>query len=82
VESVLFNKGSSPKNSVGIRLAITQSDGTERERVVYISPEEESQLKHLQNEVTNLLSKDSRLGLAAASRAIWKTLSEKPKEGK
>jgi hypothetical protein len=82
VESVVFNKkGNHPPNSTGVRLAITQSDGNERERVIYYSPDEEDELTQLQNEVSSLLSKDRRLGLAAASRAIWKTLSEKNKEG-
>ena len=81
VESVLFsNKGIRPKNSTGVRLAITQSDGSERQHVIYVTPDEEDKLTQLQNEVSNLLSKDRRLGLAAASRAIWKTLSERNTE--
>jgi hypothetical protein len=81
VESVLFSKkGNRPQNSTGVRLAITQSDGSERERVIYFTPDEEDKLTQLQNEVSNLLSKDRRLGLAAASRAIWKTLSERNKD--
>lgn len=58
-------------------MAITQSNGTEREQVVYFRSEEESQLKQLQNELDDMLLKHKRLGLVAASRVIWKLLSEK-----
>ena len=77
VESIIFTKVKNTKASTGIRLAITQSDGTEREQVVYFRSEEESQLKQLQNELDDMLLKHKRLGLVAASRVMWKLLSEK-----
>ena len=77
VESIIFTKVKNTKASTGIRLAITRSDGTEREQVVYFRSEEESQLKQLQNELDDMLLKHKRLGLVAASRVMWKLLSEK-----
>lgn len=77
VESIIFSKVKNTKTSTGIRLSITQSDGTEHEQVIYFGSEEENQLKQLQNELTDMLSKHKRLGLVAASRVMWKLLSEK-----
>ena len=70
VEGVAFAGGKLPKNSVGVRLAITQADGVEHEQVVHYAPNEEDQLQDLQSQFERLLTKDKRLGLVAASRAI------------
>jgi len=74
VESILFADGKRPTNDVGIRLAITQANGFEHEQVIHFAAEEEEQLHRLQAQFETLLSKDRRLGLAAASRALWVTL--------
>ena len=76
VESVAFAEGKLPKNSVGVRLAITQADGVEHEQVVYYGPNEEEQLQDLQRQIQRLLTKDKRLGLVAASRAIRANLED------
>ena len=80
VESIAFAGGKSPKNSIGVRLAITQADGVEHEQVVHYAANEESQLQDLQRQFERLLTKDKRLGLAAASRAIWTNLAEGEKK--
>jgi hypothetical protein len=79
VESILFVHGKPAKDGVGIRLAITQANGTEHERVIHISAGEENKLRELQGQFEALLTKDRRLGMAAASRALWSSLG---KEGK
>lgn len=76
VESVLFAHGKHPKNSVGVRLAITQSNGVEQQRVIHYSADEEHRLRDLQSEFETVLKRDRRLGLAAASRAIWASLQK------
>ena len=76
VESIAFAGGKSPKNSIGVRLAITQADGVEHEQVVHYAENEEGQLEDLQRQFERLLTKGKRLGLAAASRAIWTNLAE------
>lgn len=70
VESVAFAKGKLPKDSVGVRLAITQADGVEHEQVLHYGPNEEDQLQDLQRQFQRLLVKNKRLGLVAASWAI------------
>jgi hypothetical protein len=82
VESIVFAGGKSPKNSVGVRLAITQANGVEHEQVVHFTADEEQQMSGLQTQFEALLTKDKRLGLAAVSRAIWKNLEKAGKSKK
>ena len=74
VESIVFAKGKAARNGFGLRLAVTQSNGREHEQVVHFAAEEESKLRALQGKFEHLLANDRRLGLAAASRALWKIL--------
>jgi hypothetical protein len=69
-ESASFGNGKT-KGQVGLRIAVTQADGTERQEVVHFDSGEEKTLKDLQKEIELIISKNSRLGVAAASRAIW-----------
>jgi len=76
VESIMFVRGKTPTNAIGIRLAITQANGVEHEQVVHFNPDEEQQLRGLQKQFEVLLTQDKRLGLAAASRALWANLEK------
>jgi len=76
VESIIFVDGKPSKSGVGIRLAITQANGTEYEQVIHVTADEENHLRELQTQFEVLLTKDKRLGLAAASRAIWSRLEK------
>jgi hypothetical protein len=76
VESIMFAQNGSSKDAIGVRLAITQANGIEHEQVVHFSPDEEPQLRKLQTELGLVMAKDRRLGLAAASRAIWTALEK------
>lgn len=74
VESIVFASCKSPRNSVGLRLAITKANGIEHEQVIHFTVDEEDKMRGLQTQIETLLSKDRRLGLAAASRALWASL--------
>lgn len=74
VEAIAFADNKMPKGGFGVRLAITQLNGMEHEEVVHFTIEEENHLLELQKRFEALLAEDKRLGLAAASRAIWKNL--------
>lgn len=76
VESAAFDKGDRPRNSAGVRLAVTHADGGEREQVLYFTPDDERELQQLQRQVGSLLAKNKRLGLIAASRTIWDNLTK------
>jgi hypothetical protein len=82
VESILFKSNGAPSNSIGVRLAVTQASGLEHEQVIHFTVEEESRLVQLESKFDALLAGNMRLGLAAASRSIWKGLQNggKPKD--
>jgi hypothetical protein len=71
VESILFSNGKRDGEAVAVRLSITQANGMEHERVVHYAFDEEQKLRELEVQFGALLAKDQRLGLVAASRAIW-----------
>ena len=76
VESAAFDKGERPRHAEGVRLAVTHADGAEREQVLYFTPDEEGELQQIQRQVGSALAKNKRLGLVAASRVIWDTLTK------
>lgn len=77
VESIVFAAGKSSHNAVGVRLAVTQANGVEHEQVIHYTSEEEQRMRELQREFEMLLTREGRLGLAAASRAILTSLDKK-----
>lgn len=76
VESTVFKNGKRPRDAAGIRLAVTRSDGLECQDILYFTPDEEEELSRLEREVTAALAQNKRLGLVAASRAIWEALNK------
>jgi hypothetical protein len=76
VESTAFSKGDRPRHAKGVRLAVTHADGGERDQVLYFTPDEEAELQQIQQQVGSLLGRDKRLGLIAASRVIWESLTK------
>jgi hypothetical protein len=80
VESILFKANDVPNNSIGVRLAVTYASGLEHEQVIHFTVEEESRLVQLESKFDALLADDMRLGLAAASRSIWKGLQNGEKQ--
>lgn len=76
VESILFAHGKPSKDGISIRLAITRADGIEHEQVIHFTADEEQRMREIQNQFEALLTKDKRLGLAAASRALWTRLEK------
>jgi hypothetical protein len=77
-ESAAFGRSANGEGSRGLRVAVTQADGSEREEVIHIDAAEEDSLLKLQEQISRVIGSNQRLGLAAASRAIWTKL--KPTE--
>lgn len=71
VESIVFAKNKPARGAVGIRVSITQANGNECEKVIHYSADEENRVRELQTQFAAILTRDKRLALAAASRAIW-----------
>ena len=64
------------KQDHALRLAVTQPDGSERERVVYYSSAEGDTIEKLEKEIMERIDAVGRIGLAAAARVCWRLLSE------
>jgi hypothetical protein len=73
-ESLSFGRAVNMSGKTGLRIAVTQADGSERQEVIHVEPEEEKELKRMQDQISALIEKNDRLGVAAASRAIWARL--------
>ncbi|HEY1757084.1 MAG TPA: hypothetical protein VGG72_17045 [Bryobacteraceae bacterium] len=71
VESLVFSGKDAKRSEKAIRLAVTLATGVEHQQVIHFSAAEEQRMNILQQRFADLLSEDERLGLAAASRAIW-----------
>ena len=54
-----WRDGNPLNNGVGIRLAITQANGTEHEQVIHFAADEENQLRELQAQFEALLTKET-----------------------
>jgi hypothetical protein len=80
LESMAFGVFKKGGDGSAVRLAVTLPEGYEHEQVIHYSAEEEKQMVELQTKFADLLAQHERLGLAAASRAIWARLS--PARGK
>ncbi len=79
VESIIFPNNKKYEKNIGMRLALTKSNGKEQEKVFFISPEEEKEIKGLQDELSKLIKSDKN-GIVAAYKAIWDIMSQKDKK--
>jgi len=71
VESIVFSGHRGGANASAVRLAVTLANGIEHEQVIHFTAEEGQLMDDLQERFAALLASNERLGLAAASRAIW-----------
>lgn len=70
VESTAFSSGAGGA-ARAMRVAITCQDGTEVEQVVYLDASEEARVAELEVAISRLFGGEERLGVLAATRAIW-----------
>lgn len=77
VESVNFKDSRTANDKSAVKILITQRDGTEKEKVVYLSPKEETDAEEIEQQMKFLLQRNSRVALAALSRVAWSLLEEK-----
>lgn len=78
VESIVFSRrrggGEDSQPQLSVRISVTRGDGAEMDQVVQLSKQEEKQMKHLEMQIRALLKEHGRVGLAAASLAVWDAL--------
>ncbi|MFZ6029767.1 MAG: DUF6079 family protein [Chloroflexota bacterium] len=76
VESISFKGKDKPVHQTAVHISLTQSDGMEIEKVLYLTPEDEMEAERIEAAVHDLLTQNNHIGPFAASRALWKALSE------
>jgi len=74
VESVNFSLGKNEAGGTAMRVAITARDGSERDKVVRLSPDEEQEAKATEVEIGKLLKSNDRISITAMSRVIWRIM--------
>jgi len=72
VESLAFTKDSQASSSDAFRVAITNGDGTELERVIFLKKKEKSAVEDLESQILDLISGSEARGEAALAQAFWK----------
>jgi hypothetical protein len=75
VESMAYAGGQSLDGSA-VRLAVTLPSGVEHQQVIHFDAREQARVEELEQRFAALLEENDRLGLAAASRAIWSRLQK------
>lgn len=76
VEGMLFDKRIGSGKPTGVRVTLTRADGRERDRVIHADKAQEREIADAEAEILKLVSAKGPVGIAAASRALWKALSE------
>jgi hypothetical protein len=74
VEALAFTKLQEHDTESAMRLSITQLNGSETDRVIYVTKGEEAQVGEIEKRVADMLAESSNVGLAGAVRALWKAL--------
>jgi hypothetical protein len=76
VETMCFQVHKDRYTDSAMRLSITQLDGTEADRIVYVSSDQESKLTEIENRLADVLKDSPQLAFAATTRVLWKALSQ------
>lgn len=74
IEALAFDTFRQGEPESATRFSITQLNGSETNRVIYVTKEEEARVKEVEKRVSEILAESSSVGLAGAVRALWKAL--------
>ncbi|TAM79684.1 MAG: hypothetical protein EPN47_17960 [Acidobacteria bacterium] len=74
IEALAFDTHREGDAESATRFTITQLDGSETNRVIYVTKEEEARVKEVEKRVSEILAEASSVGLAGAVRALWEAL--------
>lgn len=75
LEAMLYGGVVREKDSTAIRVAVTSTDGSEQDRVLWLSGIEEGEASEVESEVAKLLVGRARVGAVGVSRALGKALA-------
>lgn len=82
VESIAFRHRKDAENEYGIRVSITQLDGTELDSVIYVQKSDEVALAEIEAQISAILHRTKHIGLAATAQAFWNALSSRESKAK
>jgi hypothetical protein len=77
VESLAFAKSSQKTPSEAFRVAITHGDGTELERVIFLTGKESTAVGQLESQILDLIRDAKVRGEVALAQAFWKVFQTK-----
>jgi hypothetical protein len=77
VESLAFAKDLQKFTSDAFRVAITHGDGTELERVIFMTNKEKPAVEELESQILDLVSRSKGRGEAALAQAFWKVFQDR-----
>ena len=80
-ESICFSEGGYAQRSIGVRLALTRQDGTERGQVIFLSPSEEKELLKVKETILGIAKTNPKQGIAAIYQALWELLPDNKTNG-
>jgi len=80
VEAALFQGAKVKLNGHACRIALTRTDGTEVNDLVRWDDLSETTLTNVEKELSDLISRNGRQGLAAAMKVLWNRLSDEAGE--
>jgi len=82
VESVNFSQAGKPAGKTAFRVAITARDGSERDKVVHVAPDEEQEVKNVEKALSAALKSNDRISITAMSRVMWRLLGKTDEQPK
>jgi hypothetical protein len=74
VESMAFSEVVGDEDTVALRVSITRQDGAEVDQVLHLDNSELARINRLESKIMRLIGKEQRLGVIAATRAVWAQL--------
>lgn len=80
-ESIYFSEGGTRIQAKGVRLAITQQDGSEKEQVIFLTPSEEKELLKAKDAILEIVKTQDQKGIAAIYQALWELLPDNKANG-
>ncbi len=64
--------------TIGLRVALTEPNGAERREVFQIDDGDRELLRELETEIQRVIVRNKRIGIVAASRAMWSHMTPAP----
>ena len=79
VEATLFKQLKNEHEGLSIRLALTRSNGAEKDQVIHLTTEQAKEMEIVAAQIKKVLSGHGQVGIAAASEVLWKMLAGETK---